>query len=45
VTGVCVECGNDDVTQGHDVCMDCLEATDAPTPQGVPPTTPNRVLT
>lgn len=24
----CVECGNDEPTEGHDLCMDCLEATD-----------------
>lgn len=24
----CVECGNDDPTEGQDVCLDCLEATD-----------------
>lgn len=25
VEGACVECGNDDPTEGHIVCTDCLE--------------------
>lgn len=28
--GACIECGNDDPTEGYRVCSDCLEALGDP---------------